>query len=132
MLGEERLVVFDQPGTTRDSIHIDFERQGRDWVLIDTAGVRRRRSVADAVEKFSIIKADRKSTRLNSSHVAISYAVFCLKKKKQQLPRKLSLFYLINITYLNLQKLLLERRDRKYEAALTLQHWQLHLNILLK
>lgn len=68
MLGEERLVVFDQPGTTRDSIHIDFERQGRDWVLIDTAGVRRRRSVADAVEKFSIIKA---LQAMEQAHVVI-------------------------------------------------------------
>ena len=56
LLGEERVVVFDQPGTTRDSIYIDFEHAGRDYTLIDTAGVRRRGNVVDAVEKFSVIK----------------------------------------------------------------------------
>jgi len=56
ILGEERVVVFDQPGTTRDSIYIDFERAGRAYTLIDTAGVRRRRSVHETVEKFSIVK----------------------------------------------------------------------------
>lgn len=56
ILGEERVVVFDQPGTTRDSIHIDFERGERRYTLIDTAGIRRRRSVHEAVEKFSIVK----------------------------------------------------------------------------
>ncbi|GAA0857067.1 ribosome biogenesis GTPase Der [Aliiglaciecola litoralis] len=56
ILGEERVVVFDMPGTTRDSIFIPMERDGREYVLIDTAGVRKRKKVADAVEKFSIIK----------------------------------------------------------------------------
>ena len=56
LLGEERVVVFDEPGTTRDSIYIDFERAGCDYTLIDTAGMRRRGNVADAVEKFSVIK----------------------------------------------------------------------------
>ena len=56
ILGEERVVVFDEPGTTRDSIHIDFERGERRYTLIDTAGIRRRRSVHEAVEKFSIVK----------------------------------------------------------------------------
>ncbi len=56
LLGEERVVVFDQPGTTRDSIYIDFERTGQRYTLIDTAGVRRRANVTDAVEKFSVIK----------------------------------------------------------------------------
>jgi GTP-binding protein len=56
LLGEERLVTFDAPGTTRDSIEIPFERGGRPYVLIDTAGVRRRARVRDAVEKFSVIK----------------------------------------------------------------------------
>lgn len=56
MLGEERVVVYDLPGTTRDSISIPFERRGRDYTLIDTAGVRRRKHVREAVEKFSIIK----------------------------------------------------------------------------
>ena len=56
LLGEERVVVFDEPGTTRDSIYIDFERAGRSYTLIDTAGMRRRSNIADAVEKFSVIK----------------------------------------------------------------------------
>ena len=56
LLGEERVVVFDQPGTTRDSIYIDFERAGRNYTLIDTAGVRRRGNIVDAIEKFSVIK----------------------------------------------------------------------------
>ncbi len=57
MIGEERLVAFDMPGTTRDSISVPFERDGKHYELIDTAGIRRRRSVSEAVEKFSIIKA---------------------------------------------------------------------------
>ncbi len=56
ILGEDRVVVFDQPGTTRDSIFIPMQRDERDYVLIDTAGVRRRKNVSDAVEKFSIVK----------------------------------------------------------------------------
>lgn len=56
MLGEERVVVFDMPGTTRDSIAIPFERDGQLYTLIDTAGVRRRARVNEAIEKFSIIK----------------------------------------------------------------------------
>jgi GTPase len=56
LLGEERVLVFDQPGTTRDSIHVEFERDGRRYTLIDTAGLRRRGRVADAPEKFSVMK----------------------------------------------------------------------------
>jgi len=56
LLGEERVIAFDQPGTTRDSIHIDLERNGRQYVLIDTAGVRKRGKVLEAIEKFSVIK----------------------------------------------------------------------------
>ncbi|WP_457670171.1 ribosome biogenesis GTPase Der [Thiolapillus sp.] len=56
LLGEERLVAFDKPGTTRDSIQVPFEHQGRQYTLVDTAGVRRRARVAEAIEKFSIIK----------------------------------------------------------------------------
>lgn len=56
LLGEERQVAFDHPGTTRDSIEIPFERDGKPYILIDTAGVRRRAKVTDAVEKFSVIK----------------------------------------------------------------------------
>ena len=55
-LGEERLVAFDQPGTTRDAIHVPFERGGRRWELIDTAGLRRKGRVFEAIEKFSVVK----------------------------------------------------------------------------
>jgi GTP-binding protein len=57
LLGEDRLVVFDQPGTTRDSVAVPFERNDRKYVLIDTAGIRRRSKVHETIEKFSIIKA---------------------------------------------------------------------------
>jgi len=56
MLGEERVLVFDEPGTTRDSIYVEFERGGRQYTLIDTASMRRRGRVTDTVEKFSIVK----------------------------------------------------------------------------
>ncbi|MCC5826388.1 ribosome biogenesis GTPase Der [Alkalimonas sp.] len=56
ILGEERVVVFDMPGTTRDSIYIPMQRNERDYILIDTAGVRRRGKIDDKVEKFSVIK----------------------------------------------------------------------------
>ncbi len=56
LLGEERVIAFDQPGTTRDSIYLDFERNGRQYTLIDTAGVRRQGKVTEAIEKFSVIK----------------------------------------------------------------------------
>lgn len=56
ILGEERVVVFDMPGTTRDSIYIPMERDGREYVLIDTAGVRKRGKITETVEKFSVIK----------------------------------------------------------------------------
>jgi GTP-binding protein len=56
ILGEDRVIAFDQPGTTRDSIYIDFERNGKCYTIIDTAGVRRRGKVDEAVEKFSVIK----------------------------------------------------------------------------
>jgi len=68
MIGEERLVAFDQPGTTRDSVHVPFERDGHRYVLIDTAGVRRRARVEDAVEKFSVIKA---LQAIDEAHVVI-------------------------------------------------------------
>ncbi len=56
ILGEQRVIAFDQPGTTRDSIYIDFEREGKAYTIIDTAGVRRRGKVDEAIEKFSVIK----------------------------------------------------------------------------
>ena len=57
ILGEDRLVVFDQPGTTRDSVSVPFERNDRKYVLIDTAGIRRKARVHETIEKFSIVKA---------------------------------------------------------------------------
>ncbi|MET0534435.1 MAG: ribosome biogenesis GTPase Der [Steroidobacter sp.] len=57
LLGEERLIAFDQPGTTRDAVFVPFERDGHQYTLIDTAGVRRRARVEEAIEKFSVIKA---------------------------------------------------------------------------
>jgi len=57
LLGEERVIVFDQPGTTRDPIYVDFERDGQRYTLIDTAGLRKRGRVEEAAEKFSVIKA---------------------------------------------------------------------------
>ena len=56
LLGEERVIAFDLPGTTRDAIAIPFERGGRRYTLIDTAGLRRRGKVFEAIEKFSVIK----------------------------------------------------------------------------
>jgi GTPase len=56
VLGEERVIAFDEPGTTRDAIYLDFERDGRPYTLIDTAGVRRRGKVFESIEKFSVIK----------------------------------------------------------------------------
>jgi GTP-binding protein len=57
MIGEDRLVVFDQPGTTRDSVSVPFEKNDRKYELIDTAGIRRKSKVHEVIEKFSIIKA---------------------------------------------------------------------------
>lgn len=56
LLGEERVIAFDMPGTTRDSIEIPFERGGKHYTLIDTAGIRRRGKVFEAIEKFSVVK----------------------------------------------------------------------------
>ena len=56
LIGEDRVIAFDMPGTTRDAIEIEFERQGRQYVLIDTAGLRKRGKVFEAIEKFSVVK----------------------------------------------------------------------------
>lgn len=57
LLGEERVIVFDEPGTTRDSIYIPFERNGKLFTLVDTAGMRRRSKISESIEKFSVIKS---------------------------------------------------------------------------
>jgi len=68
MLGEQRVLAYDQPGTTRDSIYIPFERDGERYTLIDTAGVRRRSRIDEAIEKFSVIKT---LQAINDAHVAV-------------------------------------------------------------
>lgn len=65
LLGEERVIAFDMPGTTRDAIAIPFERGGKHYTLIDTAGLRRRGKVFEAVEKFSVIKTMQAIERAN-------------------------------------------------------------------
>ena len=67
-LGEERLVAFDQPGTTRDAISVPFERNGQKFELIDTAGLRRKGRVFEAVEKFSVVKT---LQAIESAHVVL-------------------------------------------------------------
>lgn len=56
LIGEERVIAFDMPGTTRDAIYIEFERKGKPYTLIDTAGLRKRGKVFEAIEKFSVVK----------------------------------------------------------------------------
>src|SRR5687768_6887402 len=56
LLGEERLIAFDQPGTTRDAIEVELEWEGKRYTLVDTAGIRRKGKVFEAVEKFSVVK----------------------------------------------------------------------------
>jgi GTP-binding protein len=56
LVGEQRVIAFDMPGTTRDSIEVPFERDGKKYTLIDTAGIRRRGKIFEAIEKFSVIK----------------------------------------------------------------------------
>ena len=68
LLGEDRVVVFDEPGTTRDSIYIDYERDDQKYTLIDTAGVRRRKNIKLVVEKFSIVKTLK---AVDDAHVVI-------------------------------------------------------------
>jgi len=68
ILGEQRVLAFDQPGTTRDSIFIPFERDGTHYTLIDTAGVRRKARVKEAIEKFSVIKT---LQAIDAAHVVV-------------------------------------------------------------
>jgi GTP-binding protein len=56
LIGEERVIAFDLPGTTRDAIEVPFERNGKPYILVDTAGLRRRGKVFEAIEKFSVVK----------------------------------------------------------------------------
>jgi GTP-binding protein len=68
LVGEERLVTFDQPGTTRDAVEVPFERDGTRYVLIDTAGVRRRARVEESLEKWSVVKT---LQAVDDAHVVI-------------------------------------------------------------
>jgi len=68
IIGSDRLVVSELPGTTRDSVDISFEREGKSYLLIDTAGIRRRTRVKERIEKFSIIKALR---AINRCHISV-------------------------------------------------------------
>jgi GTP-binding protein len=68
LLGEERLVVYDQPGTTRDAIAVEFQRDGHAYTLIDTAGLRRRGRIEEPVEKFSVVKT---LQAIEAAHVVI-------------------------------------------------------------
>jgi len=68
LVGEERVIAFDKPGTTRDSIMVPFTRADKDYVLIDTAGVRRRGKINEKVEKFSIVKT---LQSIDSSNVCV-------------------------------------------------------------
>jgi len=68
LLGEERVIAFDAPGTTRDSIEIEFDRGERKYTLIDTAGMRRRGKVFEAIEKFSVVKT---LQSIEDAHVVI-------------------------------------------------------------
>jgi GTP-binding protein len=68
LIGEERVIAFDMPGTTRDSIEVPFERDGRNYTLIDTAGIRRRGKVFEAIEKFSVVKT---LQSISDAHVVI-------------------------------------------------------------
>jgi GTP-binding protein len=65
LLGEERVIAFDQPGTTRDAIEVELERDGRRYTLIDTAGLRRKGKVFESVEKFSVVKTLQAIERAN-------------------------------------------------------------------
>ncbi|MFN7095283.1 MAG: ribosome biogenesis GTPase Der, partial [Burkholderiales bacterium] len=68
ILGEERVIAFDQAGTTRDSINISFEKAGKQYSIIDTAGIRRKGRVADKIEKFSVLKAIQ---AISDAHVVV-------------------------------------------------------------
>jgi GTP-binding protein len=68
LIGEERVIAFDQPGTTRDAIYVDFERNGKKYSLIDTAGLRKKGRVFETIEKFSVIKT---LQSIEDAHVVI-------------------------------------------------------------
>jgi len=74
LLGEERVIAFDQPGTTRDAIEVELERDGRRYTLVDTAGIRRKGKVFESVEKFSVVKTLQAIERANVVVLAVDAA----------------------------------------------------------
>jgi len=74
LLGEDRMIVAGEPGTTRDAIEVPFERDGRRYLLVDTAGVRRRGRVFEAVEKFSVVKTMQAIDRANVAILVVDAA----------------------------------------------------------
>ena len=74
LLGEERVIAFDLPGTTRDAIYVDFEREGRKYTLIDTAGLRRKGKVFETIEKFSVVKT---LQSIEDAHVVVLVVDAC-------------------------------------------------------
>jgi GTP-binding protein len=65
LLGEERVIAFDKPGTTRDAIEVELDWEGRRYTLVDTAGIRKRGKVFESVEKFSVVKTLQAIERAN-------------------------------------------------------------------
>ncbi len=74
LLGEDRMLVYDTPGTTRDAIEVPFQHEGRRYVLVDTAGVRRRGRVFESVEKFSVVKTMQAIDRANVAILVLDSA----------------------------------------------------------
>ena len=88
LLGEDRVIVYDSPGTTRDSIYIPFQRKNKNYVLIDTAGIRRRARVHDFVEKISIVKS------IQAAHQA-DVVIFLIDAKTNVNEQDMRLLHLI-------------------------------------
>jgi len=80
LLGEERMIAFDEPGTTRDAIEVEFSYGGQDYVLVDTAGLRRRGKVFETIEKFSVIKT---LQAIEGCHVAVLLLDGCAEIAEQ-------------------------------------------------
>ena len=104
MLGEERVVVYDQPGTTRDSLYIPFERRGKKYTLIDTAGIKKRGKTKQVVEKFSVVKSLQAIRDSNvvvllvstpNSHLTAESSRCHVRIDKIELQRRLLLWYTV-------------------------------------
>jgi len=128
LLGEERVIAFDQPGTTRDSIYIDFAHKDKHYTLIDTAGLRRRGHVFETIEKFSVIKT---LQAIEDANVAV--LILDAKNEisdeyqrdtiKRELARKLAFLSFAQLHYISAlhgsgMKNLLPSIDQAYAAAM--------------